>query len=353
MSIAEKLKPILYFDTVKLVTVHSVKLGAVHRGIQFAVILYIFIYSIWLQQGYQEYSALNGVLYSKVKGAAFTNDTTTGNITYYDNNDLVIPPLEANAIFILTAFVTTYQTRGTCVGSSNKCKSDSDCPTNQFTPLGIVLPECNTTAGYCMVEGWCPLEIDDNANFTTYLQGMGTSDWTIFLRSSVNYFSFDVEETEPTDPVTSPTGQDLFVLANMIPGNLNLCFQQGCIVNVDIDWTCNLDLGNCAPTTTFTLSPGGFNYRTVTYNLDQTERLLEKFYGVRFLIQITGTGGRFSFFRMIITIGSGAAFFTLATVITDFILLVVFTDKTHFSKKKYAHFALKEMGNGESKEEEQ
>jgi len=340
----EKLKPLFYFDTVKLVTVHSAKLGAVHRGIQFAVILYIFIYSIWLQKGYQEYSGVNGVLYSKAKGSAYSN--TSSGFTFYDNNDLVIPPLEANAMFILTSYIATTQSRGICNSNTNKCKNDSDCPNNQYTPNGIILPQCNTTAGYCLARGWCPWEDDNDPSATVTIEGLNTSEWTIFLRSSVNYFLFDVEEAEPTNPVT---GQDLFVLSNMLGGgNLYTDCLEGCIVNVDIDWTCNLDQGTCTPVTTFTLTPGGFNYRTVQYSFDQSQRLLQKLYGVRFLTQITGQGGRFSFFRMIITIGSGAAFFTLATVITDFVLLIIFrSDETMFSKKKYAHFGLKESTNEE------
>jgi len=337
----EKLKPLFYFDTVKLVTVHSAKLGAVHRGIQFAVILYIFIYSIWLQKGYQEYSGVNGDLYSKVKGAAYTN--TSGNFTFYDNNDLIIPPLEANAMFILTSYIKTYQTRGICE-STNKCKVDSDC-TYGPTSNGIILANCSTT-GFCMAQGWCPWEDDNDPSATVTIEGLNTSVWTIFLRSSVNYFLFDVELAEPTNPIT---GQDLFVLEDMLGGgDIYADCLSGCIVNVDIDWTCNLDQGKCVPVTTFTLTPGGYNYRSVQYTFDQTGRLLQKLYGVRFLIQISGQGGRFSFFRMIITIGAGAAFFTLATVITDFVLMVIFrSDQSMFSKKKYAHFGLKDSTNEE------
>jgi len=313
------------------------KLGLVHRGIQFAVILYIFIYSIWLQQGYLEYSGVNGVLYSKVKGSAYTN--TSSGITIYDNNDIVIPPLEADAIFILTGFINTYQTRDVCP-STTSCKSDSDCQSS-LTPNGLILPSCNISAGgFCMIEGWCPLE-NDTAAAIVPLYGLENS--TIFLRSSVNYFTFNIEQSDPTDPIP----QDLFVLQNMLPGTtVSQCTTTGCIVTVNIDWTCDLDQGDCSPKTTFQLTPGGFNYRTVTYSVGQEERELQKLYGIRFLAQITGQGGRFSFFRMIITIGSGAAFFTVATLITDFILLLVFR-KTMFEKKKWSHFALK------SKEEEE
>jgi len=257
----------------------------------------------------------------------------------YDSTDLVIPPVENGAMFITTALVPTPQERGQCV-STQQCTSDEDCK-NQLTSNGIILPTCNTTAsnttGYCMIEGWCPLEQDD-ASHTTIINGI--EDITIFLRSSVKYNLFNIIMSDSTDAIL---GKNLFTVQSLLGDrNISECTTTGCIISVGIDWTCNLDGNDCNPKFTFMSSPGGFNFRTIDYSLDRTQRLLQKMYGIRLLVTISGTGGKFSFFRMMITIGSGAAFLTLATVITDYILLFLFSKRHSFEQQKWDHFSLKD-----------
>jgi hypothetical protein len=109
-NMRDTLKSVLYYDTLKLVTVHSLSLGAVHRFLQLAAVLYIFIYSVWLEKGYQGTSQISGVIYIKAKGSGYVNVTGGGEV-YYDANDLVQPPVESDALFITTAFIETQQTR--------------------------------------------------------------------------------------------------------------------------------------------------------------------------------------------------------------------------------------------------
>jgi len=181
---------------------------------------------------------------------------------------------------------------------------------------------------------------DDSSSNTIILEGLDNS--TIFLRSSVNYFAFNIIKADGSQPVS---GKDLFFLKDMLGGtNISDCIS-GCVITVSIDWTCDLDKSDCTPKTSFQLTPPiGFNYRTVIYSSGQQERELLKLYGIRFLVQIIGQGGRFSFFRMVITIGAGAALFALATVIVDILLLLLY--KTLYTNKKYAHFDLKPGGEG-------
>lgn len=328
----ETIKPLFYFDTVKLVTVHSVKLGALHRFIQLAAILYIVLYSIWLKEGYQEYSHVGGIIYTKAKGIGIVNDTTNG-VQVYDTSDLVQPPTEAEALFLTVGLVKTVQTRSTCSSTIN-CTTDADCK-HALTANGEVLNDCDTTEKKCRIRGWCPLE-DDSAGSVDVLSGV--EDVTVFIRTSVKYETFNVYQADPTDPIKNV---NLFTVQQIL-GNRSIseCAYSGCIVGVQIDWTCNLDKGPCQPHITFQPITGGFNFRKVTYEVGSASRELDKLFGVRLLMKVTGNGSRFSIFQTFITIGAGAAFITLATVITDLILLVLFRDTANFSDKKWAQLEL-------------
>jgi len=327
----EAIKPLFYFDTVKLVTVHSVKLGAFHRFIQLAAILYIVLYSIWIKEGYQEYSKVSGVIYTKAKGIGYVNGTN--GVEIFDTSDLVEPPTESEAMFLTAGLVTTVQTRSTC-DSTIPCTTDSDC-TPALTSNGEILNNCDTNTGLCQIKGWCPLEDDSSANIQVLT---GVEEVTVFIRTSVRYDTFDVYQADPTDPIKD---LNLFTVQQII-GNRNIseCALSGCIVAVQIDWSCNLNKGPCQPKINFQPVTGGFNFRKVNYDVGSTSRELDKLFGVRLLMSVVGTGARFSIFQTFITIGAGAAFITLATVITDLVLLFLFREQANFSDKKWSQLRL-------------
>jgi len=204
----------------------------------------------------------------------------------------------------------------------------------QITSDGEILPVCNTTVGYCLIDGWCPLE-QDNLNHTKIINGLESV--TVFMRSSVSYDTFGIQVADPTDPID---GVNLYNLTDMLGGTtIKNCSTTGCIISVAIDWTCNLDVMGCSPNFQFTFVPGGFNFRDVTYTIGQTDRNLMKRYGIRFFIKLTGTGGMFTFFRTVIAVGSGVVFLTVSTIITDFILLtVIYPNNENFIKTKYYQY---------------
>jgi len=295
----------------------------------FFAILYIILYSIWFKQGYQEYSKVSGIIYVKVKGLGYLNDTVNG-LQIFDNNDLVEPPTEPSALFVTAGLVRTLQQRDKC-SSSIPCTTDTNCKLS-LTTNGQLLDSCNTTSGYCIIQGWCPLENDtiNNINVLSAVESI-----TVFMRSSVKYDTFGVYEADPAVPIQDV---NLFTLQQIIGSrNIKECAQYGCIVSGQVDWTCNMNIETCKPRITFIQVSGGFNFRTANYDLGHTARELSKLYGVRLLLQVTGTGGRFSIFQTVITIGAGAAFITLATVITDLLLLFFFSSEESFADKKYSH----------------
>jgi len=103
--------------------------------------------------------------------------------------------------------------------------------------------------------------------------------------------------------------------------NYNLNFLKGGVIQIEIRWDCNLDfdIKNCLPTYSFgrfdlsfksSLAASGFNFRFA----DKFEvngkiyRTLVKAYGLRFVIDVTGSARKFDFIPLFLTIGAGFQF---------------------------------------------
>jgi len=305
------------------------------------VVFYIAIYSIYWNQGYQKPSPIEGVLYTKVKGVALDQYGAV-----YDSGDLIQPPTEANALFIVTQFINTYQKEDTyCADPEAPCTTSADCVPGSFTSNGAVQPTCNTTFSACVIQGWCPVE-NDTLPVTTLSR---IANWTLFMRTHVTYTVFNLTANN-ADQAT--LGYNIFALNTLLPTeNWTQMAATGAIVSVKIDWACNLDMGvqNCHPTyettrvDTIGSASVGFNYRRAVYVVNSNpnsnsslfpDRVYSKLYGLRFVFQITGTGRKFDFATTIVTVGSGVAFFGIATVVVDFILLYFHPRKETFDAAK-------------------
>lgn len=96
--------------------------------------------------GYQGHSDIDGVIFTKVKGVARSNEP---GAPIYDASDLVIPAAENKAVFITTRTLSTIQSRGQCPDNSdvkhNRCNNDGDCRAKE------------TANGYLFVEFIMPL----------------------------------------------------------------------------------------------------------------------------------------------------------------------------------------------------
>lgn len=64
--------------------------------------------------------------------------------------------------------------------------------------------------------------------------------------------------------------------------------------------------------------------------------------GLRFLIEITGQGSRFDIFELVITVGSGVAFFGAVTLATDFLIQYLHPRGKQFDKAKRANLQFEE-----------
>ena len=59
---------VIEYETPRLVKIHNRKVGLVRRVIQLCIIMYVALYALWLQKGYQEFGRVESSVTTKIKG---------------------------------------------------------------------------------------------------------------------------------------------------------------------------------------------------------------------------------------------------------------------------------------------
>ncbi len=121
---------------------------------------------------------------------------------------------------------------------------------------------------------------------------------------------------------------------------------KGGVIQIQIEWDCNLDTTkDCLPKYFFrrfdipfkqTTTSSGFNFRYADrFNTDGKEqRILYKAFGLRFIISVTGTAGKFDIMPLMLTIGAGFGLMSLSVIIADCVMLHCTKDRNFFKKMK-------------------
>ncbi|CAF0823401.1 unnamed protein product [Rotaria sp. Silwood1] len=365
------------YETQKLVVVHSAKFAGLLRIIQILVLVYSVIYLLIYEKGYQkEDTAVISSVTLKVKGIGYVNAPKNKTLII-DGADYIIPPSENNAIFIMTSFIQTDQTRSTCAESEKLkeavCKSDRDCANKTFTPnmngrwtgrcllspqINIVNQTTNAKKipkGLCEYAGWCPPEDD----FSSEMLVQETLNFTIFIKNFIEFSIFQVKHKNMVDNLKVPCtfhpeyAKDCPIFSidyimSEAEKNIterNLMLRYGGVVRIKLDWDCNLDrnIKLCKPEYSFARLDvpfyeepfsKGFNFRHATawkYN-EEHFRTLSKAHGLRFIISVSGKAGKFDFITLTLNIGSIVGLFGLGTVICDIFLLHLSKESSIYRK---------------------
>lgn len=364
--------PALSYYSVRFIKVTHTPLAIAKYLLMILIFCYVIIFQIIVNKGYQEYDRLVGTVFIKTKGAG----RMQGGVL--DSNDFVFPPTEQNGLIVGTSIATTsLQTQGTCPGNlfQEQCQSDADCvkKNGTFTEHGQILAVCapaadNETQRYCMVQAWCPTEPDK----VIQQQISNVQETTIWAVSNVVFPKFEMSfsTADPTNGTGAlyPNGYAFFT-AGIIVREAGATWadvtRKGAMILVNIVYDCDLnqDHAKCQPTFTFTrldtASPG-FNFRFLEYNTLQdgkVGRTLKKVVGVRILFQVGGRAGKFSIVALLLAIGSGMGLMSISTVICDFALLYLLSNKSKYAKTKFAPVDVAEGGQavhyasgGEAKE---
>ncbi|EDO41363.1 predicted protein [Nematostella vectensis] len=368
---------LLEYNTSKIVHIKSKKVGLINRLIQLAIIGYIIGYVIIYKKGYQEVEKPYSSVTTKLKGTSFTN--LTGNESFplyggpfvWDQADYVIPPEENDAFFVATNMVITPdQRQGTCPESPDianvKCTRDENCTRMEETSYGhgfqtgkCVPSDQEKGIKVCEVFAWCPVELD----ITPMPQFPSLKNFTVLIKNTVQFPSFGVskrniapdadtstlkscqydKDTSPLCPIfrletiTKEAGQDFNKLA-----------YKGGVIGIIITWNCDFDslLYSCKPVYSFRRLDNanapiakGYNFRHANYYVknDTLHRTLFKAYGIRFVVTVTGQGGKFNVVPLFLNLGSGLALLSIATVLCDVVVLYVLRRKEFYREKKYQY----------------
>ena len=167
---------------------------------------------------------------------------------------------------------------------------------------------------YCELYTWCPDEnIPDSSigggPFEFKLKGV--ENWTVSFRQNVEFKAFNTITTNlsPKDSKVPP----LWPIGEMIRQtgySYDEARAYGAVIVMQSDWNCNLDysVDSCNPTVSFVSLANSFNFRRVEYTstdgIDGARQLIKHF-GIRIIVILTGTAGKFDMAALLTTIGSG------------------------------------------------
>ena len=109
-----------------------------------------------------------------------------------------------------------------------------------------------------------------------------------------------------------------------IKGNYSKLALEGGVISIDIKWDCNLDWDFtkfCLPKYDFViLDSSGWNFRYGKYH-EENRRTLIKAHGLKFLLNVSGTAGKFDVTQTVIILVTGLGLMGLANILCDFVLL--------------------------------
>ncbi|GFS12706.1 p2X purinoceptor [Elysia marginata] len=374
------------YDTPRIAHIRSKKVGLINRLIQLTILGYIIGYVIVYKKGYQETDKVQSAVTTKLKGIIFSNDSNIPSIGVrtWDVADYVVPPQESNAFFVMTNVVPTpTQTQKTCPEDPTvddiQCDSDEYCERRKGIaflkgsgPLtgkcvDSDFPKFNGTK-VCEIYGWCPVENDDMLQSLKEPVLQDAGNFTVFIKNNIEFPKFGVSRRnlpENEDDAylsrcnyNPESSRDkfcpIFKLNTIVQGagiEFNQIAAEGGVMQILIDWNCNLDhsISDCVPSYSFRrLDKGdfkisrGFNFRYANqFGVAQPDgsfklyRNLYKAYGVRFLVTVQGTAGKFSVVPLLLNVGSGLALLSVATIICDIVVLYVLKARHFYRDKKY------------------
>lgn len=349
--VANIFKTLLYYRTVKVVQIRNIKLGLLHLIMQLLIFLYVVVYVIIIEKGYNGSSPVSGYTYTKLKGSSLQNDTN-GNTLVWDATDIVNPPMESDAIFVTTNSLVTYnQSRGLYPDTdATPCPCSNGTSVEHGIETGVCL-NVTDTQQFCQIYGWGPVEDDISPTNSSVLYAV--QNFTMFVRCSIVYTRYQ-KRYDNLQGGSLTMGYNEFYVNDFITGSgstFDDVSVSGAIIAATIDWSCEFNFWSppCQPSFKFFrldqtngLSQG-FNYRYGHYYYlpDQGDpthatqyRDLFKVYGIRIVFLLAGEGHRFSIVPLVLNLASGLALLTIATIISDVLTLYILPNSKLYRSAK-------------------
>ncbi|GAB6019846.1 hypothetical protein CHUAL_001386 [Chamberlinius hualienensis] len=337
------------YNTPQVVHIRSKKIGLLSRLVQLCIISYVIGFVIIYKKGYQEFSEISSSVTTKLKGVAFPNYTNeiynSHGVSYpdvyrkvWDVADYVVVPMENNAFFVMTnAIITPNQQQSICPEDpqhpkawcsppNNTCKAGKAVVYGNGIMTGRCIPAADHSRHVCEIQGWCPVELNimplRNIPDRADLQYLETCQFSSLADPLCPIFRLGT--------IVREAGEDYEKIAI-----------KGAVLNIIITWECNLDFDPdkyCKPSYSFrrlddpnAKISNGWNF---SYYGDNN-RTLYKAFGIRFMIEVRGRGGKFNIVPLLLNVGSGLALLGLSTIICDIIILYICKKKRYYYEKKF------------------
>ncbi|XP_054168139.1 P2X purinoceptor 4-like [Oppia nitens] len=383
-SLRENLCSFFEYKTPKIVHIKSRKVGILNRLIQAVIISYIVGFILIYKKGYQEFSGVESSVTTKVKGVLSTRNLTQNDfndnyiedmdlyVRIWDTTDLVVPASENGAFFVTTNMILTpNQSLGVCPEDADV--SDAVCDPNIkgfcddkvfLLGHGIATGKCvnSTRKGVytCEIDGWCPVEKDDYPLKDNKPLFTATKNFTVLIKNSIRFSDYNIRRRNiieidnssklrdcTYDPIMN-AGCPVFVLNDIVrwaDQDYDQISQYGGVIGIEINWDCNLDfdLKYCVPKYSFkrlddphTSIAKGWNFRYSNY-YDNNRRTLYKATGIRFVLLVSGSAGKFNFIPLVIKLGSGLGLLAITTIICDIVVLYLNKGGKYYKDKKYQY----------------
>lgn len=219
----------------------------------------------------------------------------------------------------------------------------------------------NPRLNVCEVSAWCPVERDVLPLGNERPLFEEVANFTVLIKNFIEFPTFGkmfrrrniMEEANKTYLQSCHYSRDqdpfcpVFRIQDMISfagENFTQLAIRGGVIVVSIDWDCNLDLDFmkfCKPVYSFrraddpntNIAPG-WNFRYAN-NHEENRRTLYKAYGIRFIVEVRGKGGKFHILPTMLNIGSGLALLGLTTILCDFVILYFTKRRLFYKEVKY------------------
>ncbi|XP_027972201.1 P2X purinoceptor 7 isoform X1 [Eumetopias jubatus] len=361
MSASCSWKDVFQYETNKVLQIQSVYYGPIKWFFHLLVLSYI-SFALIGDKRYQKKEPLISSVHTKVKGIAEVKAEILENgmkkmvSEVFDTADYTFP-LQGNSFFVMTNFLKTEgQQQGLCPDFPTRrtiCSSDRGCKKGWRDPQskGIQTGRCvvyKERLKTCEVSAWCPIEEVEKAPRPALLKS--AENFTVLVKNNIDFpgHNYTTRNILPGVNITCTFHKTqnpqcpIFRLGDIFQetgDNFSDVAIQGGIMGIEIYWDCNLDgwFHHCRPkysfrrlddkTTNESLYPG-YNFRFAKYYKENNieKRTLIKVFGIRFDILVFGTGGKFNIIQLVVYIGSVISYFSLATVVIDFLI------KPYFSK---------------------
>ena len=132
---------------------------------------------------------------------------------------------------------------------------------------------------------------------------------------------------------------NLYKLIRFVLGNYDKLAMKGGVIGINVEWNCDLDWNfqkYCLPKYHFfLLDDSGWNFRYGKFH-QENRRTLTKAYGLKFILNASGWGGKFNLTNTIIILGNCYGVLCFVNMLYDFIALNCSTElRSRITEQKY------------------